>query len=146
MHPSPKVRRRHDADLKSKVIMACKEPGASVAAVALTHGLNANLVRKWLHGRGLKRVGLSPQMKSGSAAPAGAEPIAGAKFIPVVLADACQSKPCAPVGMPPAEPAATPSIEVELRRGTSSLTVRWPASSGSDCAAWLRELAAGWLK
>lgn len=126
--------------------MACKEPGTSVAAVALAHGLNANLVRKWLHGRGLKRAGLSPQMNSGSASPAGAEPTAGAKFIPVVLADAFQSNPCAPVDMPPAEPAASPSIEVELRRGASSLIVRWPASSSADCAAWLRELAAGWLK
>lgn len=41
-------RRRHAADdLKSRVLRECAEPGASVARVALTHGLNANLVHKW---------------------------------------------------------------------------------------------------
>ncbi|CAN7752840.1 hypothetical protein LJR290_006811 [Variovorax sp. LjRoot290] len=37
----------------------CQRPGASVAAVPLAHGLNVNLVRKWLVGKGLKRTGLS---------------------------------------------------------------------------------------
>lgn len=46
MHPNPQGRRRHDAGLKSKVIAACMEPGASVAAVALANGLNAN--HAWL--------------------------------------------------------------------------------------------------
>lgn len=40
-------RRRHSAELKDKVLAACAEPGASVAAVALAHDLNANLVHKW---------------------------------------------------------------------------------------------------
>jgi transposase-like protein len=70
MHPNPKARRRHDAELKFKVIAACKEPGASVAAIALVHGLNANLVRAWLHGRGVKRAGPSPQVSSPSTLPA----------------------------------------------------------------------------
>jgi len=36
----------------------CQQSGESVAAVALAHGLNVNLVRKWLVGRGIKRTGL----------------------------------------------------------------------------------------
>jgi transposase len=43
-------RRRHDADLKSRVVAACDEPGASVAQIAMAHGLNANLVHKWRRG------------------------------------------------------------------------------------------------
>ena len=39
--------RRLDAELKSQVFAACDEPGASVAAVARAHGLDANLVHKW---------------------------------------------------------------------------------------------------
>ncbi|MEJ8849569.1 hypothetical protein [Variovorax rhizosphaerae] len=35
---------------------------ASVAAVALAHGFNANLVRKWLRGRGLQGAGLQGAM------------------------------------------------------------------------------------
>lgn len=40
----PASRRRHDADLKRQVIAAFAAPGASVANVAMSYGLNANLV------------------------------------------------------------------------------------------------------
>ena len=40
-------RRRHGADIKASVLSQCERPGASVAAIAMTHGLNANLVHKW---------------------------------------------------------------------------------------------------
>ena len=54
MHPNSQ-RRMHGAEYKAAVLAECAQPGASVAAVALAHGLNVNLVRKWLVGRGLKR-------------------------------------------------------------------------------------------
>lgn len=41
-HSKRRGRRRHDAELKARVVGACSEPGASVARVAMTHGLNAN--------------------------------------------------------------------------------------------------------
>lgn len=40
-------RRRHSAQLKEQVVAECAKPGASVAAVAMSHGLNANVVHKW---------------------------------------------------------------------------------------------------
>lgn len=40
-------RRRHSAELKAQVIAECAKPGASVAAIALAHGLNANVVHRW---------------------------------------------------------------------------------------------------
>src|SRR5258706_13936004 len=43
----PRSRRRHGNDLKRIVLDECNQPGASVARVALSHGLNANLVHKW---------------------------------------------------------------------------------------------------
>lgn len=33
---------------KARIVARCAEPGASVAAVALAHGVNANLLRKWI--------------------------------------------------------------------------------------------------
>ena len=41
------TRRRHDEQLKRRVLEECSAPGASVAKVAMDHGLNANLVHKW---------------------------------------------------------------------------------------------------
>jgi transposase len=40
-------RRRHSEELKAQVLAECAQPGASVAAVALAHSLNANVVHKW---------------------------------------------------------------------------------------------------
>lgn len=33
---------------KAQVIQECAQPGASIASIALTHSLNANLVHKWI--------------------------------------------------------------------------------------------------
>ncbi|MHC8400962.1 IS66-like element accessory protein TnpA [Pseudomonas sp. MDT1-17] len=33
---------------KTQVVQKCLQPGASVASVAMSHGINANVVRKWL--------------------------------------------------------------------------------------------------
>ena len=42
-----KTRRRYDGELKQQILAECAEPGASVASVALSHGINANVVHKW---------------------------------------------------------------------------------------------------
>jgi len=46
--PPPIItKRRHSAAFKRKLLELIEQPGASVAAVALEHGVNANLVFKW---------------------------------------------------------------------------------------------------
>ena len=41
------TRRKHDAAFKRELIERTFHPGASVSAIALEHGLNANLLFKW---------------------------------------------------------------------------------------------------
>ena len=41
-------RRTYTLDYKLEVVRQCRGPGVSVAAVALAHGINANLVRRWI--------------------------------------------------------------------------------------------------
>ena len=43
-----KTRRTYAREFKSEVIAQCLVPGASVSAIALCHGINANVIRKWL--------------------------------------------------------------------------------------------------
>jgi transposase len=38
----------YDRDAKRELVRRCRQPGVSVAALALAHGLNANLLRKWI--------------------------------------------------------------------------------------------------
>lgn len=42
-----KTRRRHSAEFKQQILAECARRGASVASVALAHGINANVVHKW---------------------------------------------------------------------------------------------------
>jgi transposase len=40
--------RRFDAASKDRLVSACLRPGASISGLALAHGVNANLLRKWV--------------------------------------------------------------------------------------------------
>jgi transposase len=115
-------RKRHSAELKAQILAECAVPGASVARVAMSHGINANVVHRW---RQLAREGGSTLVKMPMAA---AMATAGDGFVPVRVME------------PPAPVAKTGDIRIELRRGPTALTIRWPVSAATDCAAWLREL------
>lgn len=39
---------KYDPSAKAELVRRCLQPGVSVAAVALAHGVNANLVRRWI--------------------------------------------------------------------------------------------------
>jgi transposase len=134
----------HDAEFKTKVLAECQQPGASVAAVALAHGLNVNLLRKWLVGRGIKRTGLAAP-RTVTRKPVGVDTTGSSlQFIPVEIAPAPVAAPAAE-----SEQARSPSFEeihVELTRGATQLHVRWPSTEAAACTAWLRELAAVALK
>jgi transposase len=114
-----RTRREYSAELKAQVVQACRQPGASVARVAMAHGINANIVHRWLR------------------EPSRALAVAQAPaFVPISLAP--------PIAQPTdrAPPTAASDIRVEVRRGTSVLTVNWPLDGAAACAQWLRD----WLK
>lgn len=152
MHSNPVPRRRHGAELKAKVLAACNEPGASIAAVALSHGLNANLVRNWLVGRGLKRTGVQAPVAvmtaSAAVPPPAAAPLLAAdvRFLPIELDAHAQATGIEPARQTDTTRLVKEPIQIELRRGTLHLIVRWPTSSAGECTAWLRELTTGLLK
>lgn len=115
-------RKRHSAELKAQILAECAVPGASVARVAMSHGINANVVHRW---RQLVREGGSTLVKVPMAT---ALSTAAEGFVPVTVMD------------PPTAAAKTGDIRIELRRGPTALTICWPVSAATDCAAWLREL------
>ncbi|MPS79696.1 MAG: IS66 family insertion sequence element accessory protein TnpB [Achromobacter sp.] len=41
-------RRSYPKTLKAQIVAQCSQPGTSIAGVALSHGVNANLVHKWI--------------------------------------------------------------------------------------------------
>jgi transposase-like protein len=115
-------RRRHSAEFKALVIAKCGTPGVSIAAVAMRHGLNANLLRRWV---AEARVAECEPLPPAIPVPESemTAPVAG--FVPVQLEGALPTKAM---------------IEVELRRGPVVMKVSWPLSASRECGLWLREL------
>ncbi|MDZ7652437.1 MAG: transposase [Burkholderiaceae bacterium] len=118
-------RRRHSAEFKAKVVSASRQPGVSMAAVALAHGLNANLLRRWV-----VEAGHSPQRALPGASPTLTDTTTLPAFVALPLPTPSSASPVAP-----ADP-----IRIELTRGTTAIRVQWPLSAAAQCAAWLREL------
>lgn len=50
-------RRRHSEEFKARVVQACRIPGVSIAGLALAHGLNAHLLRRWVIAEEQAQVG-----------------------------------------------------------------------------------------
>ncbi len=151
MYSRSAPRRRHSAGFKAKVLADCDEPGASISGVALAHGLNANLVRQWHAGRGVKLAGMNltapavrkaPKPTEGTASPLLGRP----EFVAIEMPRRLKPAAGTAVQNAGALASADPLIHVELRRGPVHLNVRWPTTAADDCTAWLRELTTGLLK
>ncbi|HEY9573614.1 MAG TPA: transposase [Pusillimonas sp.] len=41
------ARRQHSKAFKARILRACSKPVASVAGIAVAHGLNPNMVQRW---------------------------------------------------------------------------------------------------
>lgn len=126
MHSNRSARRVHSAEFKTLVLSECRQPGVSVAAVAIAHGLNPNIVHKWLAGHGLKRMGVSAPNPATLSAPA-------LQFVPVELAKPAQRSVN--------EQATRPDIRIEFDRHNLQVKLCCAASAGPSYAALLRALA-----
>jgi len=107
------TRRRYSAEFKTQMLAECAVPGASVAKVAMAHGINDNVVHGW---RKLAR--------ERDAAPV----VNASEFVPVTVTAA------------PVHGVDARNIEVELRRGAVTMKISWPLSAAADFSAWMREL------
>jgi len=55
-------RRSYSKSVKAKVIQECAHPGASIASVALSHSLNADLGHKWVRANTQQDTALQPAL------------------------------------------------------------------------------------
>jgi transposase len=98
--------------VKAQVLAECDEPGTSVAKIAMAHVINANVVHRWRQLARESTVAVDPRRS---------------EFVAVTL---------------PPESAHDQAgdIQVQLRRGTTAMTITWPVSAATEFAAWMREL------
>jgi transposase len=116
-------RRTHSAEFKAKVVSACRQPGVSIAAVALANGLNANLLRRWVVAEEQRQL-VRPMQIAHAALPRST--VENRTFIPIQLERSTV--------------ATSQEITIELRRGATVVKVGWPLAAAAECAVWLREL------
>lgn len=101
----PKTRRSYSEEFKAQVLAECKAPGASVARVAMSHGINENVVHRWRQlARECRAVAASARRS---------------EFVPVTLT-ATNTCP------------GNPDIRVEVRRGATAITVSGPCSAAVE--------------
>lgn len=106
-------RREHSAKFKAQVVAARSAPGVSNAAVAMAHGLNPNLARRWV--REAEQCGGGVLVKAANIA----VPVA---FVALQLLQ---------------DQAVPTDIRIEPRRGPIAISVSWPCTAASQRAAWM---------
>lgn len=112
-----RVRRRHSAEFKARVLAACEAPGARVVAVAAAHGVHPGLIYLWRRAARTARDGRPAPVAFAHPAP----------FVPVTLTDALSAEA---------------TIRIRLQRGATAVQMDWPVAAAAVCAEWLR----GWLR
>ncbi|NMM12425.1 MAG: transposase [Rhodoferax sp.] len=115
-----RTHRTYTREFKAELVAACQQPGVSIAGLASSHAMNANVLHRWLkeHERSGCHQLIGP-------APSGA-PVATSQspaFIPLKL-PAVMHEP------------RLPELKVELRKGALSMIVTWPVSAVAEFAQW----------
>ena len=116
------ARRQHERSFKAELVRQSLEPGASVSAIALSNGINANLLFKWRREH-LRDSGRSP-------APAVLLPV---QVTSGVEATAAVCVPAAPAP-PPATKPSTRSGVIEMEIAGVQLRVRGMVDEASLCS------------
>jgi transposase len=110
-------RRRYNADSKQALAKACLKPGVSLAGMALRHGVNVNLLRKWVDGY---------RRANDAAAPAVPTARAAGAFVPVLFDDGGNGALAQAMRMPICPPLATPSSATNLDTRQARLRAQMP--------------------
>lgn len=103
-------RRTHSIEFKTELVAMCRQPGVSVSAVALAHGVNANLLRRWMK-----------QFPAEAKLPVASAPV---KLVPVQV-DAMNTA------------LSGADILFDIQRGATRINIRWPVAGAGACAQWL---------
>jgi len=86
-------RRKHAAAFKRKLIARSLQPGASVSAIALEHGINANLLFKWRRMQLQAGLGAGGELATVGSPAAVLLPVKVETRLPVAAAAALVSRP-----------------------------------------------------
>lgn len=153
----PRTRRTYTPQFKAELVAACLQPGASIAATAREHGMNANVLHRWLKEHRLCQRQIACDMApavvcdvaahcdDAAAAPViHAQPVSApahgphASAVPAFIAMA--------LGSPVMESKAAGAqadctdIRIECCHHGTRVTVNWPVAAAAECSRALQSL------
>ncbi|MDO9012702.1 MAG: transposase [Gallionella sp.] len=103
------IRRQHASEFKRGLVALC-QPGASVSAVALANGVNANLLRRWIN-----------QFRSEQSSCTNLEP---ARLVAVQVDSSVEAQ-------------ANDVIEINIQKRGAQISIRWPGNQAHAFGQWL---------
>lgn len=113
----PKRRRlKRPPEFKAMLVAQCQQPGASIAAVAMTHQINDNMLRTWI-----RKAAIAGELTA-----AGNSVASSPRIIPLQVAAAESQQ----------------FIRIHLQQGNTQIHMEWPMANATQCSEWLR----GWLR
>lgn len=159
--PMRRTRRSYSAQFKAQLVAACQQPGASVAALAREHGMNANVLHRWRREDERSVILVSSDAAVASSLPAEScaksaltVPVASSVMSERNLAQSSmavtRSVPAfLPVDLHRPAPAVPPGstasadIRIECCHHGTQVTVHWPVAAAIECTRWLQSLLRG---
>jgi transposase len=127
IYSTRRTHRAYTAEFKAELVAACQSPGASIAAIAGQHGMNANVLHCWLKEH--QQSGRHQRIVCSSAA----QPLVTSPPVPAFIAVKL------PATATP-EPLSTDVIKVELHKGAAAMLLTWPAGAAADLVQWSRAI------
>lgn len=125
-----RTRRQYTPEFKAQVVAQCQHPSVSVASIAREHGINDNLVHKWLR---QQPSFVSKRQKSLTVAQALTPP----EFIPVAVmsSESVDDYPDAYNAQ------SEGNFSMNLTLGKLSIAVDWPINELAQSTQWLKMLS-----
>ena len=111
-----RTHRTYTPEFKAELTSACQQPGVSIAALAGQHGMNANVLHRWLKER-----------QPSACQPLVTQPMPATREVPAFVP--------VPLSAPMPEHR-DHEIRVELRKGALTMVVSWPLRAAADLASW----------
>jgi len=121
--PRGRTRRTYSASFRAELVAQCHQVGVSCSAVAISHGMNPNVLRRWIK----EAQGMD------APAPSVRQPMSvdvQSAFVQLPVATAAARTP----GITPTE------VRIEIQRNGATVSVMWPACRLEDSVAWVREI------
>jgi transposase-like protein len=111
-----RTHRTYTPHFKAELVAACQKPGMSIAALAGQHGMNANVLHRWLkeHERSGRHALTEQHVLKNPERPA---------FVALALPT-------------PKVPNQSQDIRVVLSKGALTINVSWPMHAVADLASW----------